>query len=99
MVKETGVVENVNTPGQVVKLDAAKYHDMKQAMLKAMPSSAPGMTNKEIMEAVLPHLSVSLFPGGAKRGWWSKAVQLDLEAKKIIVREQVKPLRWHVIRK
>ena len=99
MVKKTVVAENVNTPGQVVNLDAEKYHDMKQAMLKVMPSSTPGMTHKEIMEAVLPHLSTVLFPQGAKRGWWSKAVQLDLEAKEIIVREPVKPLRWHIISK
>lgn len=26
---------------------------------------------------------------------WAKTVQLDLEAKKMLVREGVKPLRWH----
>lgn len=26
---------------------------------------------------------------------WAKTVQLDLEAKKMLVREDVKPLRWH----
>ena len=34
-----------------------------------------------------------LFPGGAKAGWWFKAVQLDLEAKAVLVREPTKPLR------
>jgi len=34
-----------------------------------------------------------LFPGGAKAGWWLKAVQLDLEARGLIQRGPVKPLR------
>jgi hypothetical protein len=41
----------------------------------------------------LKHLPEELFPGGAKAGWWTKAVQLDLEAKKVIVREKTTPLR------
>ena len=35
------------------------------------------------------------FPGGAHAGWWLKTVQLDLEAKRIIVREKTTPLRLH----
>lgn len=31
----------------------------------------------------------------AMAGWWSKAVQLDLEAKGVIARESSKPLRWY----
>jgi hypothetical protein len=33
-------------------------------------------------------------PGGAKAGWWVKTVQLDLEAKGIVVRDGGRPLRW-----
>lgn len=36
---------------------------------------------------MLAHLPESLFPGGAKAGWWTKAVQLDLEAKGLIAGE------------
>jgi hypothetical protein len=46
-------------------------------------------------DAVVPHLPADLFPGGAKAGWWSKTVQLDLEAKGVIAREASRPLRWH----
>jgi hypothetical protein len=35
--------------------------------------------------------------GDDKAGWWAKAVQLDLEAKGIVVREVTKPLRWHQV--
>ena len=38
-------------------------------------------------------LSEKLFPEGTKAGWWTKALQLDVEAKGIVVREKTKPLR------
>ena len=84
---------NVNHPGQVKRADADMYDAMKRAFLKILPKSAPGLTVAEIQERVLAHLPEELFPGGAKAGWWTKAVQLDLEAKGVIVREKTKPLR------
>jgi hypothetical protein len=51
---------------------------------------------RELGEQVRLHLPDDEFPGGAKAGWWTKCVQLDLEAKGVIVREpSAKPLRWH----
>ena len=73
------------------------YRAMRQALLAALPASAPGLTQAEMRVAVLPHLPADLFPGGAKAGWWVKSVQLDLEAKGVLVREPGKPLRWHVV--
>lgn len=66
-----------------------------QAFLKILPSSEPGLTVAQVQKQVLAHLPSDLYPGGAKSGWWSKAVQLDLEAKGTIVREKVTPLRFH----
>jgi hypothetical protein len=88
-------VENVNVPGRTHNVDAAKYQAMKTAFLNILPTSAPGLTQKEIQQQVVAHLPEDLFPGGAKSGWWAKTVQLDLEAKGLVVREQSKPLRWH----
>jgi hypothetical protein len=88
-------VENINTPGKTTNVDKAKYMAMKEAMLATLPTSAPGLTAKEAKEAAKPHLPEDLFPGGATSGWWQKCVQLDLEAKRIIVREDTKPLRFH----
>ncbi|MBT8419180.1 MAG: hypothetical protein KJO42_17220 [Silicimonas sp.] len=85
-------VENVNIPGQVTRVDADKYRAMKDAMLKVV-SDAP-MSAAEIKEAASSHLPDDLFPGGATSGWWAKCVQLDLEAKGVLVRHQTKPLRW-----
>lgn len=92
---ERVTVENVNVPGYTTRVDAGMYHAMRRALLKALPSKAPGLTQAEMGAAVLPHLPKDLFPGGAKAGWWAKSVQLDLEAKGIVTREKTKPLRWH----
>jgi len=88
-------VENVNVPGYTTRLDAAMYGAMRRAILTVLPAKAPGLTQTQIRTAVVPHLPKDLFPGGAKAAWWAKAVQLDLEAKKILTREPSKPLRWH----
>ena len=89
-------IENVMSPGHIVRVDADKYNAMKQAFLKILPQRSLGLTAAEIQDAVLPHLPEHLFPQGAKAGWWKKAVQLDLEAKGVIAREKTKPLRWHM---
>lgn len=88
-------VENVNVPGYTTHLDATMYNAMRSALLAVLPTAAPGLTQAEMGEAVLPHLPEELFPGGAKAGWWAKSVQLDLEAKQIVVRELTKLLRGH----
>jgi hypothetical protein len=89
------VIENVNVPGSTTRVSKAMYDAMQQAMWKVLPATAPGLTQSEIRDAVVPHLPEDLYPGGAKAGWWAKAVQLDLEAKGTLVREPTKPLRWH----
>jgi hypothetical protein len=88
-------IENVNVPGQKSRVNKAMYDGMKEAMWKVLPTQSPGLTQKEIFEAILPHLPEDRFPGGAKAGWWTKAVQLDQEAKGTLIREASKPLRWH----
>lgn len=94
---EKVIVENVNHPGKTTRVDAAKYQVMKKAYLKVLPNGAPGLTQSEATQAVKAHLPEDLFPGGKTSGWWSKTVQLDLEAKGQVVREDSKPLRWHKI--
>jgi hypothetical protein len=86
-------LENVNHPGHVKSVDADMYGAMKRAFLKILPRRSPGLTVVEIQERVIARLPKKLFPGGAKAGWWTKAVQLDLEAKGIVTREKTRPLR------
>jgi len=91
------VVENVNVPGHIERVDAAKYTAMREAYLSTLTSDAPGMTAAEAKEALLTVLDQDLFPGGAKSGWWMKTVQLDLEAKGLVERAKTKPLRFRKV--
>jgi hypothetical protein len=88
-------IENVIRPGRVYNVDGDKYEAMKAAFLRVLPPGAPGLTADEIRQRIAAHLPERHFPGGAKAGWWMKAVQLDLEAKGIVMRARTKPLRWH----
>ncbi len=88
-------IENVLQPGKTYTVDAAKFEAMKSAVLKVTPPRAPGMTPSEIQKAVLPLLPQDLFPGGEKAGWWMKAVQLDQEAKNVLVRSDKPPVRLY----
>lgn len=88
-------IENVNTPGRTDRVDRPKYEAMRQALLAVLPKNPPGMKTADAKEALLRHLDQELFPGGAKAGWWLKAVQLDLEAKGVIARAPVKPVHLY----
>lgn len=88
-------IENVNHPGKVTLVDASMYRAARQAFLEVLPKRPPGLTADEILARIPEHLPEVLFPGGAKAGWWTKAVQLDLEAKGLVTREKTRPLRWH----
>lgn len=89
-------VQNVNVPGYTSRVNAAKYTAMRQALVKALPLRAPGLSQAEMFREVKDYLPEQLFPGGAKANWWAKTVQLDLEKKGIVRRsEEMKPLRWY----
>jgi len=88
-------IENVNTPGKTSRVDRIKYEAMKAAMLEVMPTSAPGLSAKEIKAKLIAIVPSEHWPNGEKVGWWQKAVQLDLEAKgKLLRNPKSKPLRW-----
>jgi hypothetical protein len=88
-------IENVLQPGKTYNVDAAKFGAMRDAVLASLPAAAPGITLPELKQAALTRLPESLFPGGEKAGWWIKAVQLDLEAKQLIARAPVAPVRLY----
>jgi hypothetical protein len=88
-------IRNVLRPGSTYTVDAQKYEAMKRAYLEVLPQSPPGLTVAEIGERLLPHLPQAQFPGGAKAGWWAKAVQLDLEARGVVARTAGRPLRLY----
>jgi hypothetical protein len=91
-------IENVISPGHTYRVDRAKYTAMCDALIAILPTKPPGITVAEAKAALLPRLPAGLFPGGAKAGWWLKAVQLDLEAKGTIGRGPGKPVRLFKVR-
>jgi hypothetical protein len=86
-------IENILQPGKTYPVDAAKFAAMRSAYLACVPPDGPGATPAQIQKALIPALPQDLFPGGAKAGWWAKAVQLDLEAKGTIRRAPGAPVR------
>jgi len=94
MKAETILVENVISAGSRRPVNREKYEAARDAVMAVLPASEPGLSYAELKGAALPRLPEALFPGGQTVGWWLKCVQLDLEAKGVIVRHG-KPLRWH----
>jgi hypothetical protein len=88
-------IENVLQPGKTYRVDAEKFAAMREAVLAELPGEQPGLTPAELKARVVGRLPESLFPGGEKAGWWMKAVQLDLEAKRLIARGPTAPVRLH----
>ena len=86
-------IQNGNT-GRTERVDKKKYLAMRTAYVKVLSKKTTGQTYNEIKEKVLPLLPADLFPEGQKAGWWIKAVQLDLEAKGVVLRLDTKPLRF-----
>ncbi|WKD49685.1 DUF6958 family protein [Microbulbifer spongiae] len=86
-------IENIHTPGRTERVNKVKYMTMRAALLPVLPTEGPGITIADAKKRLLENLSQAVFPGGEKAGWWLKAVQLDLEAKGIIARGSVRPVR------
>ena len=94
---EKMTIENVGQPGKTYRVDAAKFLAMRAAVLAALPRQAPGMAVADLIAAVRPGLPQDLFPGGDTAGWWVKSVQLDLEAKGVVMRAKDSPVRLWVV--
>ena len=95
MAKPEDTIEVLTREGKPWRVGRARFEDMARAMMKVLPTSAPGMKVADLKAAALPHLDPALFPGGAKAGWWLKAVQLDHEARGLIARADKPPVRLY----
>ena len=84
--------QNVNHPEHQENLKAEKYNLIREAMLATLPDGmGDGMPFAELEDKVRAHLvsndaPMELFPKPGSVRWYTKAVQLDLEAKGIIER-------------
>jgi hypothetical protein len=83
--------ENVNVPGSKRRLNADKYEAVRAALLQVLPASGDGLSQAEMHAAVRASVDSTHFP----LLWWIKAVQLDLEAKRLVRRIPAKGgTRW-----
>ncbi len=88
-------IESISSPNRTTRVNRAKYEAMRDALLRVLPQSPPGLKVAQAKAALLPYLPETLFPGGSTAGWWLKAVQLDLEAKGVIARAPSKPVQLY----
>ncbi len=88
-------IEVLTREGKPWRVNRAKFEDMDRALMAVLPAGPPGLTFAEVKAALLPRLDPALFPGGAKAGWWIKAVQLDHECRGTIARSGGSPLRLY----
>ncbi len=71
-----------------------KYALVRAAILAALPAAGTGLTWDELVQAIAPGLPPHLFPHLGSVRWYTKAVQLDLEAHGLIARvPKTRPLR------
>ncbi len=91
--------KNVNKGSRGFAVTAEKYEPIRKAILASIPRSQDGMSFKELVAAVKGRVSEELFPKRGSVAWYTKVVQLDLEAKGQIERiPGVKPQRVRRVR-
>ncbi len=86
-------MEVLTREGKPWRVNRAKFEAMRASLLAVLPQEPPGMTVADAKAALLPGLDPVSFPGGDKAGWWIKAVQLDHEARGLIMRSKGSPIR------
>jgi hypothetical protein len=90
---DKGTIEVLNRDGTIWRCNGEKFEAMRTALMGVLPDGPQGATYAEAKAALLPSLDPVLFPGGEKAGWWIKAVQLDHEARGLILRGKGSPVR------
>ena len=88
-------IESISSAHRTTRANRAKYEAMRDALLRVLPQSTPGLKVAQAKAALLPHLPDALFPAGRTAGGWLKAVQLDLESKGVIARAPSKPVQLY----
>lgn len=65
---------------------AEKYEPVRKAILASVPRNKEGLTFKELVAAVTRKVPKPLFPKLGSVAWYTKVVQLQLEAEGLIAR-------------
>jgi len=78
--------KNVNKRSRGFAVTAEKYEPIRRAILTSVPRNKEGVSFKELVESVNARVPKELFPKRGSVSWYTKVVQLDLEANGQIVR-------------
>ncbi len=78
--------KNVNKGSRGFPVTEVKYEPIRKAILASLPRSTKGITFKELVAQVATRVPKELFPKSGSVSWYTKVVQLDLEAKGIVER-------------
>jgi hypothetical protein len=73
--------KNVNRGSRGFAVTAEKYEPIRRAILASVPRNRTGATFKELVASVAARVRKDLFPKRGSVSWYTKVVQLDLEAK------------------
>jgi len=71
---------NVNKGSRGFAVTIEKYEPIRKAILASVPRGGPGITFRELVAAVAALVPADLFPKEGSVSWYTKVVQLDLEA-------------------
>jgi len=72
---------NVNKGSGGFAVTPEKYEPIRQAILASVPAREPGVTFRELVASVAAQVPRALFPKKGSLSWYTKVVQLDLEAR------------------
>jgi hypothetical protein len=72
--------KNVNKNSGGFAVTPEKYDPVRRAILAAVPRNPGGVTFKELVRLVTARVPGELFPRRGSVSWYTKVVQLDLEA-------------------
>ena len=73
--------KNVNKGSGGFAVTAEKYEPIRKAILASVPRNKEGVSFKKLVESVTARVPKELFPKQGSVSWYTKVVQLDLEAK------------------
>jgi len=72
--------KNVNKESRGFAVTAEKYEPIRKAILASVSRNKEGVSFKELVASVSSRVPKELFPKRGSVSWYTKVVQLDLEA-------------------
>jgi hypothetical protein len=72
--------KNVNKGRSGFRVTSEKYEPIRKAIFASVSRGGPGVTFKDLVASVARQVPADLFPKKGSVSWYTKVVQLDLEA-------------------